>query len=286
FRKKYAPHPWETPQADLSISHVKFFIDGMLPNKTAFVLEPYFENIGTNEKPLLRQTSDCARSYYTQEQLDALFLAAAEHGFHPHMHIIADGAANITLNAIEKMRAAYPAKDIRPSMAHNDLMNPRQYQRFKDLDVIATLSFQWCAMPESMLPIFFNVIGGHRFANDLETHGKFFDAGVTVAYGSDWPIDPMNEWYNLQCGLIRRISENDPRLDSDRDLTVTEVLRAATINAAHALEAERYIGSLEAGKFADLIVLDQNVFQVPPSAFSQTKVLRTILGGKTVHLSE
>ncbi|MDR2863561.1 MAG: amidohydrolase [Puniceicoccales bacterium] len=284
FRKKYAPHPWSSPGADISVSHVKFFIDGMLPNKTAFVLEPYFENTGSEEKPELRQTDYRARSYYTQTQLDALFLSAAQHNFHPHMHIIADGAADITLNAIARMRTAHPAKDIRPSMAHNDLMNPQQYNRFKTLDTIATLSFQWCAMPESMLPLFFNVVGKKRFDNDLETHGKFFDAGVIVAYGSDWPIDPLNEWYNLQCGLTRRISKNDPRLDSDRNLTVLEVLRAATINAAYALQAERYIGSLEKGKFADIIVLDRNPFFVSADNFAQIKVLRTILGGKTVHL--
>ena len=87
------------------------------------------------------------------------------------------------------MRNAFPPKDIRPSMAHDDLMEPGQY---------------------------------HRFHNHLEKHGKFFEAGARVAYGSDWPIDPLNEWYNLQCGLTRRINAEHPRLDSDRDLTLTK----------------------------------------------------------------
>ncbi|MDR1789713.1 MAG: amidohydrolase [Opitutaceae bacterium] len=283
FRAKYAPVRWGNPAPDLAVTHSKFFVDGMLPNKTAFMRHPYFENTGGAGTPALRQTDYRARPYYTAAQLEALFNASARHGFHPHMHIIADGAADLTLDALEKTRAAHPRRDFRPSMAHNDLMSPDLYARFRALGVIATLSYQWCAMPASMWPLFRDVTGDERFHRDLETHGKFFDAGVTVAYGSDWPIDPLNEWYNLQCGLTRRIGPGHPRLDSDRDLTVPEVLRSATLNAARQLGLERHIGSLEPGKYADFIVLDRDVLKTPPESFAETKVLRTVVAGKTVH---
>jgi predicted amidohydrolase YtcJ len=187
FWKKYSPHPWSTPEADLSLSHVKLFIEGMLPNKN---------------------------------------------------------------------------------------------------NVIATLSFQWSAKAANISSLFYSAIGENCFKNELETHGKFYDAGVTIAYGNDWPSDPLNEWYSLQCALTRRIRANPARMNRDRNLSVSEVLRSATIDAAYALQAERYIGSLEVGKFADMIVLNKNVFNISPETFARTKVLRTILGGKTVFLRE
>jgi predicted amidohydrolase YtcJ len=282
LKKKYAPAPWSSPRPDMAVTHAEFFIDGMLPDKTAYLLEPYFENTGSGASPVLRQTDYYAHPYYTQAQLEALFIQAARLGLDPHMRVTGDAAAEIALNAIAKMREACPGGDIRPAMARNDLTAPHQYKRFKRLNVVAGLSYQSCAMPQNMRPLFLNVTGGERFHRDLKTHGKFFDAGVRVAYNSDWTDGPLNEWYNLQCGLTRRVSASDPRLDSDRDLTVTEVLRSATIDAAHALHHDALTGSLEPGKFADLIVLDRNVFEIPADTLAQTKVLRTMIGGETV----
>lgn len=78
--------------------------------------------------------------------------------------------------------------------------------------------------------------------------------------------------------------EKAPRLNTDRNLTVTEVLRAATIDSAYAQHREEVIGSLEPGKFADMIILDRNVFQILPDDIANVKVLCTIVGGKTVHI--
>lgn len=76
-----------------------------------------------------------------------------------------------------------------------------------------------------------------------------------------------------------------PRLDNDRDMTVIEVLRSATIDSAYAQHREDVVGSLEVGKFADMIVLDRNVFKIPADDIENVKVLRTIVGGKTVHIA-
>lgn len=242
----------------------------MLPNRTAYLREPYSDATETR-----------AHSYFTERQLTLLCLLCASAGLHPHMHIVGDGAAELALNALEIMRIFEPDTPVRPAMAHDDLVAPEQYTRFADLDVIANLSWQWAGITEEMMETYRQRLGEIRIRG-LETHGKFFDAGVRVAYNSDWPIDPPDEWFNFQVGLTRRLTPEQPRLDNDRDLTVTEVLRAATINAAYALGMENVTGSLEPGKFADLIVLDQSPFTTPSADFGRIKVLTTMVGGKVV----
>lgn len=130
------------------------------------------------------------------------------------------------------------------------------------------------------------MLGAKRMEN-LEPIAKFIDAGAVVAFGSDWPIDALDEWYDLKVAATRQGRTVDgvtpPRLDNDRNLTVTEVLRSATIDSAYAQHREDVIGSLEPGKFADMIVLDRNVFDIPAADIENVKVLRTVVGGKTVY---
>jgi predicted amidohydrolase YtcJ len=278
-----------TPKPGITLKHLKFFVDGMPTNLTAFLGEPFYENKGTEDKPDWIQGTWAGEPYFSEEKLKALFAAAAKHDLHPHCHIIGDGAAAISVKASEAMREAYPDKDIRPALAHMDIITRDQYKKVADTKAICVLSFQWCGQPKDLLEFQRNLFGPERYEG-LETHGKFIDAGVTVAYGSDWPIDPLNEWANFQVGLTRRMIGEKPdsyeRLDNDRDLTLDEIIRAATINAAYALGLEKEAGSLEPGKFADIAIIKGDLFAAKPWEISQTKVLETIVGGKTVYKAE
>ena len=289
FAERYHQPEWG-PEPGIAVKNIKMFVDGVLqfPTMTASLLKPYRINHGTPAQPDWRETENYGDLYFTSEVIDALLERIAAAGYDPHLHTVGEGAVDMVLNGIEKMRAAHPGKDIRPGLAHNELVDAKDYARFARLGTIACLSFQWAAPTAELAEFTRNMIGETRF-QQLEPIGKFIDAGAVVAFGSDWPIDDFDEWYDLKVAATRRghpvNGQPAQRLDTDRDLTVTEVLRAATIDSAYAQHREDILGSLEPGKLADMIVLDRNVFQIPADDIANVKVLRTIVGGKTVHLT-
>ncbi|HCM62588.1 MAG TPA: amidohydrolase [Morganella sp. (in: Bacteria)] len=289
FAKHYHQAEWG-PEPGIAVNNIKMFVDGVLqfPTMTASLLKPYRINNGTAAQPDWRETENYGDLYFTADIIDALLERIAAAGYDPHLHTVGEGAVNMVLNGIEKMRAAHPGKDIRPGLAHNELVDAADYARFAKLNTIACLSFQWAAPTAELAEFTRNMIGNTRF-QQLEPIAKFIDAGAVVAFGSDWPIDDFNEWFDLKVAVTRRghpvNGQPVPRLDTDRNLTVTEVLRAATIDSAYAQHREDILGSLEPGKLADMIVLDRNVFQIPADDIADVKVLRTIVGGKTVHLT-
>lgn len=290
FAQHYNTHSWQ-PQAGISVNHVKFFVDGVLqpPLMTASLLQPYRQNCSDKEHPNWQSTDNYGDLYFSREVLDALISESARAGLHPHMHTVGDGAIELTLDAIAKMRQTFPDKDIRPGLAHNELMAAHQYARFASLESIAVLSFQWAGLPGVLIEEEHAMLGDARFEH-LEPAGRLLDAGARVAYGSDWPIDRLDEWYNLQIAMTRQASDTQgnstgPRLDNDRNLTLIETLRAATIDAAYMIAKEDYIGSLEVGKFADAIILQQDLFSLPVEQIYQTKIAQTLVGGKVVYVS-
>jgi predicted amidohydrolase YtcJ len=148
------------------------------------------------------------------------------------------------------------------------------------------LSFQW-EKPAPEYERSRDTLGAVRYRY-LEPAGFLADQGARTAFGSDWPVDRLDEWFDLKVGVTR---EADPspgpnyrgRLSDDRGLTQAEVVRAATINAAYELHQDDQIGSLEVGKLADLIVLDRNLFTIAPEEIAHIKVLETVVGGKLVY---
>ena len=274
FAERYNDKNWQ-PKPGIKVSHTKLFVDGVMqaPLMTARLLTPY---------QLENEKDRYGDLYYSIEMLDALILESSRAGFHPHMHTVGEGAIEVVLNAIEKMRKALPGADIRPSTAHNELSAMHQFARYKQLNANVVFSFQWAGCSSAMIEQYKTLFGAERY-NGLEAHGQYIDAGVTCAFGSDWPIDPLNEWYDFQIAMTRQIDAEHPRLNSDRNLTALEVLRCATIGAAYVLKQDDYIGSIEKGKFADVIILDRNPFTIPATDIQNVKVLTTIVGGKTVY---
>jgi hypothetical protein len=148
------------------------------------------------------------------------------------------------------------------------------------------LSFQWEKPAGDTLGLT-NYFGPDRM-KILEPGGLLQAAGARIVFGSDWPVDQLDEWFALKVAVTRTNTPNaDPqfhgKLGADPGLSRDAALRAATINAAYELHEDDVTGSLEVGKFADLIVLDRDPLKIPAEDIANVRVLETIVGGALVH---
>ncbi|MDR1080598.1 MAG: amidohydrolase family protein [Deltaproteobacteria bacterium] len=274
------------PRPGIAMRHVKLFVDGMAGQGTARLRSPYaLVRDGGGGTTAVPSGDGLGSAYFDAQTLSGIFKAALELGLHPHCHAVADGALDIVLDAAADIRARFPGRDFRPSAAHLDLVSPDQYGRMRELGVAAVLSFQWAGYEDRDVEEAHAMFGRDR-CEGLETHGKFMDAGVLCAYGSDWPVESLDEWRNFQAGATRRIpgraGAGCPRLSNDRDLSLREILFAATRSSAWVLGQEASAGRLAQGWPADLAVVDGPLISRDPEAIKDTRVTRTVVGGRTV----
>ena len=278
------------PRPSISVHNAKLFMDGVInaPADTGALLAPYLVNHGTAAHPKFEPAAKIEpEPYFPAPILRQILIGLGQANLDPHLHTDGDGAVRAALDGIAQMRQALPGRDVRPGLAHCELVDPADYPRFAELNTTPVLSFQW------EKPEFDTIEGttdslGPRRQLVIEPSGSLAAHGARIAYGSDWPVDPLDEWFALQVGVTRMNRPGVPpqhagRLGKDPGLSQTAVLRAITANAAYELHEERYIGSLEAGKLADFIVLDRNVATVSPSEISGTHVLRTVVGGREIY---
>jgi ketosteroid isomerase-like protein len=202
------------------------------------------------------------------------------------MHCDGDGAVRAALDGVEVMLKEIGGADIRPAMAHAEIVHPADFPRFKALGMLPVLSFQW-EKPAGDTMGLTNYFGPERM-KILEPGGLLAAAGARVVFGSDWPVDPLDEWFALKVGVTRTNAPNAPpefkgRLGDDPGLSPEAVLRAATIDAAYELHQDDVTGSLEVGKFADIVAIDRNPLKISAEDIANVRVLETIVGGTTVY---
>lgn len=290
--RKYDQGP-VVAKPSITVRNAKLFMDGVItaPAFTGVMLSPYLSNKGTVDKP--NWVSDGNKGpapYFPAEVLKPLLLKLAAAGIEPHIHADGDGAVRYSLDGFEAMRAGFPGSQIRAAIAHAEIVDPADFPRFAKLDVIPVPSFQWAKPASDTIDGARDYLGPARFKY-MEPEGFLYKAGARIAYGSDWPVDPLNEWFALKVGVTRT---NDPaagakyagRLGQDPGLKRQTVVRAITMNSSYELHQEAQTGSLEAGKMADLIVLDRNFFKIPAEQIADIRVLLTVVGGEVVYQSD
>src|SRR5271167_1308788 len=288
FRKQYDEGPI-TRAPGITVRNAKLFLDGVIaaPALTGAVLEPYRQNLGTAERPKWQPgTSRGPAVYFPADTLAAVLVALGRAGIDPHLHADGDGAVRAALDGISALRKALPTADIRPAIAHDEILSRADLPRFAALNAIPVLSFQWGKPAGDTLGLK-DYFGPERM-KILEPAGLLAAAGARIAFGSDWPVDALDEWFALKVGVTRTNAPDAPaeyrgKLGDDPGLSREAVLRAATINAAYELHQEDATGLLEVGKLADLVVLDRNPLTVPAEEIAKTKVLETVVGGVVVY---
>ncbi|WP_223531948.1 MULTISPECIES: amidohydrolase [unclassified Pseudomonas] len=276
----------------VNMRHVKLFMDGIInaPADTGAMLTPYLHNSGTDKAPKWTPGKNLGELYFPPQVLNPLLLQAVKAGFDPHLHATGERAVRDALDSVAYVRKELPGTDFRPAIAHAESVDPADYSRFKALDVTATMSFQWAQQAPSTVDGTSDHLGAARFAR-MEPSGSIAHAGGRVAFGSDWPVDPLDEFLALKVGVTRSGDPTNPhsygpkyagRLNADPALSRAEALRSITLSSAEQLKLDAVLGSVEVGKFADLIVLDKNFMQVPEEELGRNDVLLTLVGGKVV----
>jgi predicted amidohydrolase YtcJ len=288
YRKQYDQGEMRA-QPSLTVRNAKLFLDGVIaaPALTGTVLEPYRTNVGTQENPhWVAGQSRGPSVYFPPKQLAEILVRLGRAGIDPHMHADGDAAVRAALDAVEALRKEIPGADIRPAIAHDEIVSPDDFPRFKVLNTIPVLSFQWEKPAGDTIGL--TNYFGHERMNILEPAGLLAAVGARIAFGSDWPVDPLDEWFAFKVGVTRtnapNASQDFPgKLGEDPGLSREAVLRAATIDAAYELHEDDVAGSLEPGKFADVIVLDRDPFKIPAEDIANVQVLETVVGGRTVY---
>jgi predicted amidohydrolase YtcJ len=199
------------------------------------------------------------------------------------MHVMGDRAVRTGLDALEQAMATNGARDRRHQLAHVALADPADILRFAKLGVTANLSPGWFQADDPAMADTAAALGPARSAL-LYPAARIAAAGGRIVMSSDWPSTSLNPLDNIQVALTRQpLDGSRPALAPQERVDLATALAAYTRDAAWVVRDDGIDGTLEAGKAADLVVLDRNLFKTPAASLHQTRVLLTVLDGTTVY---
>ena len=275
LEKKRASHP----QTDLMLhtGMLKGFMDGSLGSHTAAMLEPYADDPKNSGLPR-----------YEAAQLNEMAKRRVLAGFQLGFHAIGDKGVQMALDAYagaEKaardagVKAANGGDDFRLRIEHAQVTTPAEIARFKELKVIASMQpshvlsdMRWA---EARL-------GPKREATSY-AWAAFLNKGVTLAFGTDYPVEPVTPFRGLYAAVTRKSEDGKQEYFPEQKITMDQAIAAYTTGAAFAEFEEKEKGKLAPGMLADFVVLDRDVTATAAEKLLATKVLRTVVGGKTVY---
>jgi predicted amidohydrolase YtcJ len=256
------------------IGGVKGFIDGSLGSSTAKMFAPYRHekgNTGIYVTPLNRLRENI-------EGADAAGLSIA-------VHAIGDQANAELLDIFAEVAKKNGTRDRRFRIEHAQHLRPRDYGRFKELNVIASLQ-PYHAVDDGRWAE--GRIGAERCASSYANRA-LLDAGARLAFGTDWSVAPLNPLLSIDAAVNRRTldGKHPDGWFAEQKISVTEAIAAYTLGSAYAGFQEKDRGSLEVGKLADLVVLSRDILaESERDRIADTEVLTTIVGGRIVYQKE
>lgn len=257
---------------NLSFPGIKIFADGVMefPGQTAAVLDPFKNSLKRGQ--LLIDPAG----------FGDLVLAAERRDWIVHVHAVGDRAVREALNGFAAARQLQPTP-VPHSISHLQLVNPKEFPRFGQLGVIASMQLLWAtaeSYTEELVKPYVSAAAYHYQYPARSLH----QAGATIAGASDWPVSSPNPWNAIAQASTRKGPLGV--LNAKESIDRASMFQAYTLNAAKALRLDGQIGSLAPGKQADLIVLDRDVFAVSDAELFDTQVLQTYFAGKAVYSAE
>jgi predicted amidohydrolase YtcJ len=289
--------PLDTLQAHRSAHHrsdnmlhtgmLKGFMDGSLGSRTAALIEPYADD-----------STNFGLPQYEQAKLTQMTKEGVAAGFQVGFHAIGDKGVQMALDAFaaatghvgtgaspvqaERSSAASTSNStpsLRLRIEHAQVTTSLQVAKFKELKIIASMQpnhlltdMNWA---EARL--------GPRRAEHSYAWAEFQNKGVTLAFGTDYPVEPVTPFRGLYAAVTRKSEDGKKEYFPEQKLTMEQAIAAYTTGSAFAEFAEKDKGTLAPGMLADFVVLDRDITSLPLAKILETKVLRTVVGGKTVY---
>jgi predicted amidohydrolase YtcJ len=260
---------------------IKIMQDGVCENFTAAVIDPYLDASGesTENRGISFVDPEALKGYVTE--LDRL-------GFQVHYHALAERAVREALDAIEAALIANGPSDNRHHLAHIQVVHPDDIPRFRRLHAVANAQPLWAAHESQMDDLTIPFLGEPRWRWQYP-FASLVRAGAMLAMGSDWSVSSPDPLEEMHVAVNRRMSsayphkvENHEVFIPDERLDLATVLAAFTMGSAYVNHLDGSTGSIEVGKYADLTVIDRDIFEHPADEIAEATVEQTFVEGERV----
>ena len=260
-----------------TVHSAKFFLDGVIENRTAAMIAPYSDALGGNA-PLM----------FPPGQINEMFAAFDAARFQIHVHAIGDLATRAALDGMEaaaRVNGAWPGLH---QIAHVQFIDPADIPRFRQLGVMANVQPLWARHEASVDDMAIPVVGPAR-ARWIYAFRSLLDGGAALALSSDWGVSTLNPFQIIETAVTRQAPRKDGKVAvflPEQRISRAEAVAGYTVHAAAAAWRSADTGSLGLGKCADLVVLDRDIFACDAYDIGDTQVLLTLLSGRKVHRAE
>jgi predicted amidohydrolase YtcJ len=270
------------PVGRFAATSVKIMVDGVCENFTAAVLEPYLDAQG-------RPTENRGLSFVEPEVMREAVTSLDAEGFQVHFHALAERAVREALDAVEAALDANGPGDRRHHLAHIQVVHPDDVPRFRDLGAVANAQPLWAAHESQMDDLTIPFLGEPRWRWQYP-FGSLTRAGAVLAMGSDWSVSSPDPLEEIHVAVNRAMPNDYPYKVETREvflpderLDLATAIAGFTIGSAYVNHLDEVTGSIEVGKYADLTVVDRNLFAHPAEEISEARVELTLVEGERVH---
>jgi len=254
----------------LSLRSAKLYSDGALGSRGAAMLEPYSDDPG-----------NYGLLFVSQDEMNAMASKVISQGFQVNIHAIGDAGNRQVMDALEYAQNDNQSFDLRNRVEHAQIVALEDIPRFKELNIIASMQPTHATSDKNMAE---DRVGPQRILGGYAWQ-KFLQQGTVVAAGSDFPVEHSNPFFGLYSAVTRMDQQGEPAGGwyPEEIMTRVEALRAFTVDAAYSGHQEDLLGSLEPGKWADFILIDEDYFKVDAANIWQIEVLETWVAGEAVY---
>jgi len=265
-----------------NLAAVKLFIDGVLEGETAALVSPYLHKPGY-----------LGELTYPQHDLNDIVANLVSNKVQVYTHAVGDGGVRAILNAFEFAEQTHGRKDLRHHISHLQLIHPDDYDRFAELNVVANFQALWAVPDEWVIELNLPVVGLDRVRR-MYPIASIAESGATLVGGSDWNVSSLNPLDAIEVAVLRQDWQANDALTDDQlsqldvlnrseRVDLDTMLKAYTIDAAWSMHQEALTGSLTPGKRADIVILSEDLFAIPPQRISTVQVEKTFIDGQLIY---